>query len=64
MIVQGGLVRPVVARLGERRALLLGLAFGAVGFAVYGLAPTGTVFWLGVPLMRAVGPPGPPCQGS
>ena len=29
MIVQGGLVRPAVARFGERRAMLCGLAFGA-----------------------------------
>ena len=54
-IVQGGLVRPVVARVGERRAALVGLACGAVGFAIYGLAPTGEVFWLGAPIMALWG---------
>lgn len=32
------LVGPIVARLGERRALLTGLAFAALGFAMYGWA--------------------------
>jgi DHA1 family tetracycline resistance protein-like MFS transporter len=50
MIVQGGLVRPLVRRLGERTTLLLGLVCGAAGFAVYGLAPTGGLFLIGLPL--------------
>jgi MFS transporter, DHA1 family, tetracycline resistance protein len=54
-IVQGGLVKPIVAKIGERRALLLGLAFGALGFSVYGLAPTGALFWVGLPLMSLWG---------
>jgi DHA1 family tetracycline resistance protein-like MFS transporter len=40
-IVQGGLVRPVIARLGERRAMLMGLTVSTVAFACYGLAPYG-----------------------
>jgi len=32
------LVGPIVARLGERRSLLTGLFFAAIGFAMYGLA--------------------------
>ncbi|HZH02717.1 MAG TPA: TCR/Tet family MFS transporter [Myxococcaceae bacterium] len=63
MIVQGGLVRPVVAKLGERRALLLGLFCGAAGFSVYGLAETGHGFWAGVPLMALWGLSGPATQG-
>ncbi len=55
MVVQGGLVRPVVARVGERRALLAGLVFGSAGFAIYGLAVTGPVFWIGVPVMSLWG---------
>ena len=31
--------------------MALGLTFGAVGFAIYGLAPTGPIFWIGVPVM-------------
>jgi DHA1 family tetracycline resistance protein-like MFS transporter len=62
-IVQGGLVKPVVAHFGERRALLAGLGFGAAGFAVYGFAPTGLVFWFGIPLMTLWGLTGPAAQG-
>jgi DHA1 family tetracycline resistance protein-like MFS transporter len=61
-IVQGGLVGPIVARLGERRALALGLLAGAVGFAVYGLAPTGAWFLVGVPIMAIWGLYGPSAQ--
>jgi DHA1 family tetracycline resistance protein-like MFS transporter len=62
MIVQGGLVRPAVARLGERKALLTGLACGAAGFAIYGLAPTGPLFLVGVPIMSLWGLTGPSVQ--
>jgi DHA1 family tetracycline resistance protein-like MFS transporter len=62
-IVQGGLVRPVVARFDERRALIAGLAFGAMGFAIYGLASTGLVVWLGVPILMLWGLAGPSAQG-
>lgn len=55
MIVQGGLVRRVVPKLGERRALAMGLLFGAIGFFWYGLAPTGIVFLLAIPIMALWG---------
>ena len=65
-IVQGGLVGPVIARLGERRTLLLGLLlgllFGPLVMAVYGLAPTGLLFCLGVVLMAPWGLSGPATQ--
>jgi DHA1 family tetracycline resistance protein-like MFS transporter len=61
-IVQGGLVGPMVARMGERRAMLLGLLAGAVGFAIYGLAPTGAMFLIGVPVMAIWGLYGPSAQ--
>ncbi len=63
VIVQGGLVRPLVARFGERAMLLTGLACGAVGFVVYGLAETGSVFWLGIPVFGLMGLYGPSAQG-
>ena len=44
IIVQGGLVRVVVRRLGERRAALTGLVFGSLGFLGYALAPSGALF--------------------
>ena len=55
MIVQGGLVRPVVRRIGEKRALVIGLVMGAAGFAIYGFAPTGAWFIAGIPVMALCG---------
>jgi MFS transporter, DHA1 family, tetracycline resistance protein len=55
MVVQGGLIGPVVKRFGERKALLVGLVFGAAGFFVYGIAATGLIFLIGVPLMALWG---------
>jgi DHA1 family tetracycline resistance protein-like MFS transporter len=63
MIVQGGLVGRVVRRLGEPRALLLGLACGAVALAIYGVAPTGTLFLLGIPIGGLFGLAYPSLQG-
>ena len=40
MAVQGAAIGPIVKRLGERRALLLGLGCGAIGFLIFGAAPT------------------------
>ena len=62
MIVQGGLVRPAVARFGERRAMLCGLVFGIAGFAIYGAAATGSVFLIGVPVMALWGLTSPSVQ--
>ena len=62
-IVQGGLVRPVVARLGERRSLLLGLGGGLVGLLFFGLATTPLVFWIGIVLSAMMGFYGPSVQG-
>jgi DHA1 family tetracycline resistance protein-like MFS transporter len=61
-IVQGALVGPIVARLGERRALSIGLIAGAIGFMIYGLAPTGSIFIIGVPIMAIWGLYGPSAQ--
>jgi DHA1 family tetracycline resistance protein-like MFS transporter len=62
IVVQGGLVRPLVGRLGERRGLLLGIAFGLAGFLVHGLAPTGALFCGGIPLVALWGFWGPSAQ--
>ena len=55
LIVQGLLVAPFVRRFGEPAALLWGLAFGAAGFADYGLAPTGALFCVGIALLSLWG---------
>ncbi len=61
-IVQGGLVGVVVEKIGERAALVGGLFCGAVGFAIYGLAPTGAWFCVGIPVMALWGLSGPSAQ--
>ncbi len=55
LVVQGFLVKPAVRLLKERGAIVVGLTFGAVGFAIYGLAPTGLILWIGVPVMALWG---------
>ena len=50
VVVNVVLVGRLVKALGERRALLLGLACGTLGFMVYGLAGTGWMFMLGLPI--------------
>ena len=55
LIVQGGLVKPIVSWLGERRVLILAFGFGTIGFSIYGLAPTEALFWLGIPIMSLWG---------
>lgn len=62
LIVQGGLVGPIVRRIGERRAVLLGTAIGACGFALYGVADTGRLFLLATPLVALWGIAGPSLQ--
>jgi MFS transporter, DHA1 family, tetracycline resistance protein len=55
LLVQAFLVKPAVKLLKERRAIAVGLGFGAAGFVIYGLAPTGAWFWLGIPVMALWG---------
>jgi MFS transporter, DHA1 family, tetracycline resistance protein len=54
-LVQGTLIKPIVARIGERRTSLVGLLFGAVGFAIYGVASTSLQFWAAIPVMALWG---------
>ena len=41
IVVQGGLMRPIVKRLGERNAVTIGLLISALAFLGYGLASEG-----------------------
>jgi DHA1 family tetracycline resistance protein-like MFS transporter len=43
-IIQGGLIRPVVARLGDKRTFMLGLVFGAIGLFAVAFTHTVTMF--------------------
>jgi len=62
MIVQGGLIRPITKRLGERTTLLVGLVCGGIGFSVYSVASEGWIFCLGIPVMAFWGLAGPATQ--
>jgi MFS transporter, DHA1 family, tetracycline resistance protein len=62
MVVQGLAIGPIVQRFGERGALLLGLGCGAAGFLIFGAAPTGPLFWLGIPVMAFWGVAGAATQ--
>ena len=61
-IVQGGLVRWIVKRIGERQCMFVGLLFGLAGFAVLGSAPQGWIFMLGIPFIAMWGLAGPALQ--
>jgi DHA1 family tetracycline resistance protein-like MFS transporter len=54
-LVQGGLVRPFVARFGERTALLVGLLCGAISMAMFAFATTPLLFWTGIAAMAMWG---------
>jgi MFS transporter, DHA1 family, tetracycline resistance protein len=54
-VVSGGLVRPFVARFGERKALVVALTAGALGFGVYAFASWGSLFMSGVALIALWG---------
>jgi DHA1 family tetracycline resistance protein-like MFS transporter len=62
MAVQGLAIGPIVKRIGERRALLVGLGCGAIGFLIFGAAPTGPLFWIGIPVMALWGVAGAATQ--
>ena len=61
-IVQGGLVKKIVHALGERGALMFGLAMGTLGFILYGLAPSGYIFWAMMPVAAFWGVAQPAAQ--
>jgi MFS transporter, DHA1 family, tetracycline resistance protein len=63
VVVQAGLVGRFVKRFGERDTLVIGLVSGALGFAIYGFAPTGWLFCVGVPVMALWGLASPTAGG-
>ncbi len=62
-VIQSLLVGRVVKRFGARRSMLAGLGLGAAGFTIYGFAPTGTWFLIGIPIMALWGFYGPAAMG-
>lgn len=63
IIVMGGLVKPMVKRLGERTTALIGLTSGAIGVTLYGFADTGAAFWFAVPFAALMSLQAPALQG-
>lgn len=55
VVVQSLLVGPVVKRIGERAALLLGLSCWSIAFAIEGWAPTAAIFLVGIPVAAMAG---------
>jgi DHA1 family tetracycline resistance protein-like MFS transporter len=46
------LIKPVVAKLGERGAMTMGLIGGALGYSMIGSSKTGFLLWLGIPFLN------------
>jgi MFS transporter, DHA1 family, tetracycline resistance protein len=63
VITQVLLIKPVVARIGERGALLAGLCFSSLGYLAYGLASQGWMAWAALPLLALAGFTNPGLQG-
>lgn len=61
-VVQAVLVRRLSPRLGERRMILIGLAFLTLGYLLFGLAGTAWLFLLAIPILCLGGLAGPPAQ--
>ncbi|WP_332700912.1 TCR/Tet family MFS transporter [Devosia sp.] len=61
--VQSFLVGPVVARFGERGAMLIGASASIVGFIWYGLAPTSLIYMACMPISCLAGLLTPGLQG-
>jgi DHA1 family tetracycline resistance protein-like MFS transporter len=55
-VIQGGFIRPIVKRLGDKPTFLMGLSFGAVGLVCAALSHSVTLFALSlVPLAFGIG---------
>lgn len=61
-VVAGGMVRPMVKRLGELPTALTGLGCGILGFLGFALAPQGSAFLYAIPLVALWGLAGPAFQ--
>jgi MFS transporter, DHA1 family, tetracycline resistance protein len=62
-IVQGGLMGVILARLGEQRSVIYGLAFAALSSVLYGLAPQGWMIYVILFVGGLGGIAGPAAQG-
>jgi DHA1 family tetracycline resistance protein-like MFS transporter len=63
ILVQGFVVGPVVRRIGERGAVIVGAAAAVAGFAIYGLAANQFAYFVGMPIFALQGLMMPGLQG-
>lgn len=63
VLVQGFLIRPAIARFGERRAIVLGLSISVLTFLLYGLAFAGWMLIVTIVIGAFSGIAGPAIQG-
>ncbi|HLY78075.1 MAG TPA: TCR/Tet family MFS transporter [Caulobacteraceae bacterium] len=63
VLVQLFVVGPVVRRIGERGAVIVGAAAGMTGFVIYAFAPTQTFYFIGMPIFALIGLMQPGLQG-
>lgn len=63
IVVQGFLVKPAIAHLGERGAIYAGLLFGIAGFSGFALAPSAGWMWAALPVFSLWGLISPGLQG-
>ncbi len=50
IVVQAGLIGPVVKALGPRRSMIAGLTCGIAGFLIYAVGPTDVSVWIAIPI--------------
>jgi DHA1 family tetracycline resistance protein-like MFS transporter len=63
IFVQAFVVGPVVKRVGERGAVMIGAAAGMIAFVIYALAATPTMYFIGMPIFALMGLMQPGIQG-
>jgi DHA1 family tetracycline resistance protein-like MFS transporter len=51
-LYSGMMVKRVVARIGERGAILFGLVGGILGYTMFGLSRTGLLLWCSIPVLN------------
>ena len=63
VLVQGFLIRPAIARFGERRTIIIGLSVSVLTFLFYGLAAQGWMMVVTIVIGSLSGVAGPAIQG-
>ena len=58
------LVKPMVAKLGERKTIIVGYIGGALGYWAMGFSKTGLLVWLGIPFLNLMGIAWPSAQST